>query len=136
MPKGRGAASLTLQTGLSKGQEGEPLSVASDLWYGVTDRLQVGVVSSVQGLYGLWSGAIAGFSASGACLSGPPEETGDAGCNGLFESAGIEAVTGVARPIVAHIGLHLVENDPRTVRLKTALAENRCVVSFGTGPIS
>ena len=121
LPKGRGAASLTLQTGLSKGQGGEPLSVAPDLWFGILEGRQIGLVSSLQGMTGFWSGALSGYTGSGACLSGSPEDGGDAGCGGLFESAGVEMVGNGHWPVMLVAGGYVLEDDPYIARLKLGL---------------
>ena len=120
LPGGRGAVSLTVQSGLSEGQGAEPFSVAPDAWYGISDGEQVGVVTSVQALTGFWSGATGGLLGSGVCLSGGQERRSDAGCDGLFESAGAQVVMGgrMRGPVqvLPLFGAHLVENDPVAFR--------------------
>ncbi|HUS63573.1 MAG TPA: hypothetical protein VMZ28_03480 [Kofleriaceae bacterium] len=135
LPKGRGAVSLTLQSGLSKGQGAEPLSVAPDVWYGVTEGWQVGGVSSVQGMTGFWSGALSGYTGSGACLSGTPEDGADAGCGGLFESGGIESIIGGhwQVPVLATAGFYVLDDDPMVLRAKFGLRAHVAVDRFSIG---
>lgn len=136
LPPGRAAASLTLQTGLSKGQGAEPLSVAPDLWYGFGDGQQVGLVSSVQAMTGFWSGALSGYTGSGACLSGTAEDGADAGCGGLFESGGVELMGDGHWPVVAVVGMHVFEDDPLRARLKLGVRGRMQVgaASVGAAP--
>ncbi len=133
LPRGRGAVSLTVQTGLSKGQDGEPLSIAPDVWYGASAGMQLGLVSSMQAMTGFWTGALTGYSGSGACLSGTQDSAADAGCGGLFESAGIEAVGNARWPVLLVAGIHVIEDDPFRIRPKLGLRARHQVGRFSIG---
>jgi hypothetical protein len=122
LPKGRAALSLTLQAGLSKGQGVAPLSLAPDAWVGASDIVQIGMVTSLQGRTGFWSGAIAGVQGSGACLSGKPDANEIAGCSDLAEAGGAEVVSanrssGAFQSAVA-AGFYMFDADPSVFQFK------------------
>lgn len=87
---------LTLEVGLSTRQVGKPISLAPDLYWGVTDRLTVGVVHSARALSLVSSG-------DGICFGGV-----DHGCEQAYSNLGLEArwslATGV-RAAAAHVRL-------------------------------
>lgn len=123
LPKGRAAASLTLQTGLTRGQPGAPLSLAPDVWVGVSDTIQVGMVTSIQGRTGFWSGAVAGGGGSGVCLSGRRDDGDVGGCGDLAEDGGAEVLIAPrdasgAFQAATSAGYHVYESDPYTFQFK------------------
>jgi hypothetical protein len=89
-------AGLTLEVGLSTRLVGKPISLAPDLYWGVTDRLTVGVVHSARALSLVNSG-------DGICFGGV-----DHGCEQAYSNLGLDArwslATG-ARAAAAHVRL-------------------------------
>lgn len=120
--KGGLAFLATLQIGTSKGGKAfEPVSIAPDAFYGVSDRLELGVVTSWYGITGFWSGAMLGFAPSGLCTSHKTNAAG-VGCPKRFDNAGAEAHYALLREgsfqMAAGGGLHATSFDPFTLDLK------------------
>jgi hypothetical protein len=65
MPAKRLFLHVNFELGLSKGAAGDPISISPDLWYGVNDKITVGIAHSSMGLTGFM-----GFPGSALCLSG------------------------------------------------------------------
>jgi hypothetical protein len=65
LPKGKIGIHASIQLNLSKDLVAHPIAIQPDVWYGVMDKLEVGVVHSSYGLSGFW-GSIGG----GVCLAG------------------------------------------------------------------
>jgi hypothetical protein len=120
--KGGLAFLASLQIGTSKGGKAfEPVSIAPDAWYGVSDRLELGVVTSWYGITGFWSGAMLGYAPSGLCTSHKTNAAG-VGCPKRFDNAGAEAHYGLLRggsfQMAAGGGLHATSFDPFTLDVK------------------
>ena len=79
VPAHRYVVSGLLVVSLSKDAAFSPVSVAPDVWYGVTDKLTVGLVHSSRALGGFLGGA-----GDALCLTG----TGG-GCRGFYDHAGL-----------------------------------------------
>jgi hypothetical protein len=75
-----------LEIGLSKDSSGSPVSIAPDLWYGVSRAFTIGLVHSSQAATGLLGGA-----GDGLCLTGE-----EGGCARLYDRAGLLARLAVA----------------------------------------
>lgn len=117
------AVLASLQLGASKGGKAfEPISIAPDAFYGVSDRLELGVVTSWYGITGFWSGAMLGAAPSGLCASSKPEVEGAIGCPKRFDNAGAEAHYALlgegAFQMAASGGLHAASFDPFTLDVK------------------
>ena len=85
LPAGGVEGSIAVETGLSTNLEGEPTSIAPDLWYGATDRLTVGVVHSADALSLVGAG-------DGICLGGAAH-----GCEQAYANLGLDARWSLAR---------------------------------------
>jgi hypothetical protein len=79
MPKGQLLVRALLEINLSKDSAMEPVSLAPDFYYGVSDVLTVGVVHS-----GYGSGGFLGGFGNGLCLTG---DTG--GCAKVYDNVGL-----------------------------------------------
>jgi len=104
LPAGKLNVTLTLELDASEDKVAEPISIAPDLGYGVTDDLTLAVVHSKFALTGFR--AVAG---GGICLSGS-----GAGCATAYNNVGTEAAYSLARGQVAFAavgGLHVVDLD-------------------------
>jgi hypothetical protein len=123
---GRVALLASLQLGTSKGGKAfEPISLAPDAYYGVSDRVEVGLVTSWYGITGFWSGAMLGASPSGLCLSSEPEAEGGIGCARRFDNLGGEVHHALLEEgslqLAAGGGLHVFHFDPFTLDVKLGL---------------
>jgi hypothetical protein len=67
----------TIFMNLTKDEAGEPVQLAPDLWYGVTDRFALGVVHSSYNTVGFY-----GYG-GGICVSGE-----DQGCDDVYQNVG------------------------------------------------
>ena len=119
-----------LQIGLSASSAGagagafEPVSIAPDLWYGVSDKLDAGVVTSVTGTSGFWSGQEillgGGVGGSGLCITGK-----DRGCPRVFDNLGVAAhyllSSDASVSVAADGGLFAASFDPFALRLKVGV---------------
>lgn len=112
-PAGMLSARLVLGVNMSSGAVGEPISIAPDLHYGVTDRLQLGLVHT--GPMG-WQGR----PGLGLCLTGE-----DNGCPKVYDNVGFDVMYGLAAggaPLSAHATLFIDSFDPTTTHLALGLA--------------
>jgi hypothetical protein len=126
LPAGKISMSAALQVGFSTelggGEAGTPLSIAPDVWYGINDKLSAGAVTSIHGRTGFWGGQV-GPLGTGVCLSDEPGTDGvAAGCNGVFDNAGVEALyaltAGESLGLAASAGLHALSFDPMLLDVK------------------
>jgi hypothetical protein len=126
LPAGKLAITAAVQVGLSSelggGEAGTPLSIAPDVWYGINEKLSAGVVTSIHGLTGFWGGQV-GNVGTGVCLSDEPGTDGvAAGCNGIFDNAGVEAMYSLKSSeslgFAAVGGLHALSFDPQLLDVK------------------
>jgi opacity protein-like surface antigen len=81
LPAGRILVQAFAEISLSEEAVAEPISLAPDLWYGVSDVLTVGLVHSTRAATGLL-----GNAGDGLCLTGE-----DNGCAKVYNSVGIDA---------------------------------------------
>jgi len=79
LPKNRFVIDAFLVLGISDGAN--PFSISPDVWYGVTDKLTVGLVHSSQGQTGLIGG-----TATTLCIDGESN-----GCAHVYQNLGLEA---------------------------------------------
>ncbi|HEY0710022.1 MAG TPA: hypothetical protein VGG33_24640 [Polyangia bacterium] len=92
-PQGLLHARVLLHLNMSKGAVGDPISLAPDLHYGVTDSLQLGILHNLP--MGWLTRPGAGF-----CLSGE-----DGGCPRVYNNVGFDLMYGLAFGDV-HFSLH------------------------------
>jgi hypothetical protein len=85
LPAGGFLGNVAVETGLSTNLEGEPTTIAPDLWYGATDRITVGVVHSADALSLVGAG-------DGVCLGGAAH-----GCEQAYANLGLDARWSLAR---------------------------------------
>ncbi|MCE9573138.1 MAG: hypothetical protein K8W52_08270 [Deltaproteobacteria bacterium] len=93
-PEGLLAARVLLAMNLSKGAVGEPLSLAPDLFYSVTDRLQLGLVHDGPMRWQSRPGL-------GLCLTGKTH-----GCASVYDNIGVDLMYGLAFGSQLHLSAH------------------------------
>jgi hypothetical protein len=94
-PEGLLSVRLLLHVNASKGAFGEPVSLAPDIYYAVTDSLELGIIHN--GPMGLLTTASSG---RGLCFTDKP------GCpNGVYDNIGFDALYGIAFGDF-HLSLH------------------------------
>jgi hypothetical protein len=81
LPEGRFFVQVFTEINLSQDLALKPLSIAPDLWYGVSDVLTVGLVHSGRGATGIFGGV-----GNGLCLTGSSN-----GCADVYHNIGIDA---------------------------------------------
>jgi hypothetical protein len=112
LPSGRLLLNVFLELNLSTDVAGKPISIAPDLWYGVTDDFTLGLVHSGRGRNGLF-----GSVADALCLTGS-----DNGCPRLYDKVGLDARYQLLRAagvsVAADGGLFASSLDPFTLSLK------------------
>lgn len=107
-PKGMLSARLMLDINLSDGAAGEPISIVPDLYYSVTDRLQLGLLHS--GPMG-WQAR----PGVGLCVTGE-----DNGCPKVYDNLGFDAMYGLLYDklhLSARTSLFFNSLDPAAVSL-------------------
>jgi hypothetical protein len=117
LPKGKIAIHGVVEVNMSKDAVGKPFSIAPDIWYGVSDKLTVGVVHSGFGATGFLGGV-----GNGLCLAGEEK-----GCAEVYDNVGFEGKFSLkAEPnmsLAAVGGVHLLTlSDPMFADLKLGLA--------------
>ncbi len=104
LPEGRISIAAWLQVSLADGSSGDPLSIAPDIWYGINPKLSAGVVTSIQGQSGFWSG----LAGTGICVSGD-------NCSKRFDNVGAEALYALkadsSLAFAADAGFHALSID-------------------------
>lgn len=114
LPKGAVLITVDLGVNLSKDAVGKPVSLAPDVWYGVSDKLSLGLVHSTRGAYGL-----VGATGNSLCLTGE-----DNGCAKLYDSVGADVryqayeTPGDGIGVAVDGGLLVSSFDPLTLDLK------------------
>jgi hypothetical protein len=122
-------AGETVNINLSADSVGKPVSLAPSVWYGVSDKLSVGlthdagttpwtprpalrtITVAIPG-----AGSITGAAGSGICLTGS-----DNGCNKVYDNVGADALFGLADAkfsLAAHPGLDVFSIDEGTLQLR------------------
>jgi hypothetical protein len=101
-----------LEVNLSKDLALKPVSIAPDLWYGVSDDLTLGLVHSGRGATGLF-----GSAGNGLCLTGKSK-----GCPHVYDNIGLDARYHLVRQgaftLAADGGLYAMTFDPFELALK------------------
>lgn len=113
LPKGRLVLDAALSINLSTDAVGKPISISPDLWYGVDDKLTVGLVHS-----GAGSTGFLGAVGTSLCLSGT-----DNGCGDVYNNVGLEARYELkpGTPELSWVldgGLYALDTDPFTLAVK------------------
>ncbi len=80
LPAGRWFIQAFAEINLSEDLVAKPISIAPDVWYGVSDVLTIGVVHSARAATGFF-----GNAGDGLCLTGS-----DNGCGKVYNSVGID----------------------------------------------
>ncbi|MEZ4398919.1 MAG: hypothetical protein R3B06_02815 [Kofleriaceae bacterium] len=93
-PAGMLAARIALDISMSKARFGKPISIMPDIFYGVTDRLQVGLVHSGPMGWQTRPGA-------GLCLTGT-----DNGCPHVYDNVGADVMYGLLYGDQLHLSAH------------------------------
>jgi hypothetical protein len=78
LPAGRIFVQTTIEMSLSRDAALQPVSIAPDLWYGLTDIITIGLVHSGRAATGLLGGA-----GSGLCVTGS-----EGGCYRVYDNVG------------------------------------------------
>jgi hypothetical protein len=112
-PGGMFAARLLLNANLSDGAIGEPISVTPDLFYGITDRFQLGLVHN---------GPMGWQSRPGLslCVTGK-----DNGCPKVYDNVGLDVMFGLATApmhLSAHGQLLINRFDPMATSVSLGVA--------------
>jgi hypothetical protein len=110
MPAKRGMVRALLGINLSSESSGDPVSLSPDVWYGVNDKLTVGLVHTLVGATGIY-----GIPGTSLCL------TGDA-CGDVYNFVGLDArytLKSDAKMAIAFDGgLFMTALDPFQLALK------------------
>jgi len=112
LPEGRAFVQVFAEISLSTDLALKPISIAPDLWYGLSDVLTIGLVHSARGATGFFS--VAG---DGLCLTGS-----DNGCPDVYHNIGLDARYHFYRSggmtVAADGGLFARSFDPFQLALK------------------
>jgi hypothetical protein len=115
LPAKRAFVQTFLEINLSKDAAFKPLSIAPDLWYGVSEPLTVGLVHSGRAATGFYGGV-----GNGLCLSGS-----DGGCPRVYDNVGVAARYHFHRAgsltVSADGGLFVGSFDPFALSLKAGV---------------
>lgn len=93
-PKGMLSARVTFAMNLSADQVAKPISMAPDIYYSVSDRLQLGVVHDGPMRWQSRPGL-------GLCLTGE-----DNGCPAVYDNVGLDVMYGLAFAAPLHLSVH------------------------------
>ena len=104
LPEGKLFFSAAVQVNMTDTQVADPLSIAPDAWYGVNNKLSAGIVTSIQGQSGFWSGQ----AGTGICPVGD-------GCANVFDNVGAEALYALSSDpslgFAVDVGFHALSID-------------------------
>jgi hypothetical protein len=125
LPGGKLFLDAFVEVSLSKDMAFKPVSLAPDIWYGVSDDLTLGLVHSARGATGLW-----GSSGDGLCFTGKSR-----GCSKVYNNLGANARYHLFRKggiaLAADGGLYAMSLDPFMLSLKLG-----GLLRFGFGAFS
>ena len=105
MPAKRALVHVLVEMNLSADAAFKPFSIAPDLWYGVSDKLTVGLVHS----FLAQTGIMGGFGSS-LCLAGAAN-----GCDGVYGNVGVDAryqIKDGGFSVAVDTGLFVQDFDP------------------------
>ncbi len=123
LPKGMLLVQAFVEVNLSADVAFKPVSLAPDIWYGVLDKLSVGLLHSANGASGMYGGV-----GSSLCLTGE-----DNGCDGVYHNLGLNARYNLldhSLPLAIDGGVFINDFDPFFLNLKLG------VVGKWQGPIA
>lgn len=116
MPAKRGMIHAQIGINLSTDNVGKPINLSPDIWYGVNDKLTVGLIHTSVGQTGIQGGV-----GTSLCLTGE-----DNGCGKLYDNVGIDvrySLKGDAKMQIAlDGGLFVNSFDPFQLALKIGVA--------------
>ena len=115
LPAGALVVQIPVEVNLSSGAVAKPLSVAPDVWYGVMDKLSVGLVHSAFGT----TGSFATTGGAGVCVTGE-----DNGCGKVYDNVGVNARYGVLDGdflLAADVGVFARSLDPLALAAKVGV---------------
>ena len=116
MPAKRGLIHAQLGINLSTDAVAKPISLSPDIWYGVNEKLTLGLIHSAVGSTG-----IQGIPGTSLCLTGS-----DNGCGKLYDNVGIDArytlKSGAKFQLALDAGLFVNSFDPFALSLKAGVA--------------
>jgi hypothetical protein len=116
LPKGKLLLDVQLEMSLSSGAAFKPVSLAPDLWYGVTDDLSLGLVHSSLGETG-FIGAPVSIGGDSLCLTGSSN-----GCPNFYNKVGIDGRYRLKKPLALDVGLYINSiSDPFFLDVKIGL---------------
>jgi len=125
LPGGKLFLDAFIEVSLSKDLAFKPVSLAPDIWYGISDDLTLGLVHSARGATGLW-----GSSGDGLCFVGKSRE-----CPKVYNNVGVDARYHLFRKggiaLAADGGLYAMSLDPFMLSLKLG-----GIAHFGFGAFS
>jgi hypothetical protein len=117
--KGGIAIHASLEVGMSKDSGGDPISIAPDVWYGVSDKLAVGLTHSAYGTTGFWTG-----QGNSLCVAGDFCKNAD-GDTEFYDNGGVQAKFGFMQSadmsIAAVGGLMYNVPDPFRMGLRAGI---------------
>ncbi len=93
-PKGMFSARITLAMNLSADQAGKPISLVPDLFYSISDKLQLGLIHDGPMRWQSRPGL-------GLCLTGK-----DSGCANVYDNVGLDVMYGLAFAAPLHLSAH------------------------------
>ncbi|GAB4535738.1 MAG: hypothetical protein Tsb0020_50850 [Haliangiales bacterium] len=123
LPKGKLLVQAFVEVNLSADAAFKPVSLAPDIWYGVLDKLSVGLLHSANGATGIYGGV-----GSSLCLTGE-----DNGCDGVYHNLGLNARYNLLEhslPLAIDGGVFINDFDPFLLNVKLG------VVGKWQGPIA
>ncbi|MEO8706154.1 MAG: hypothetical protein ABI867_39355 [Kofleriaceae bacterium] len=112
-PAGMFSARILLAVNLEKGESGEPISLAPDLYYAISDRVQIGLLHTDPMGWQTRPGV-------GLCLTGE-----DSNCPSVYDNVGFDLMLGLGSndfPLSAHGSLFLDSFDPERTHLALGVA--------------
>lgn len=115
LPAGSLLVVVPIETNLSKSAVAKPLSIAPDIWYGVADKLTVGVVHSSLGATGFF----VGNAGLGVCVTGK-----DNGCVEVYDNVGLDVRYSLLEggfALAAEAGGFASSFDPFTLSAKVGI---------------
>ncbi|HUJ62905.1 MAG TPA: hypothetical protein VLX92_30590 [Kofleriaceae bacterium] len=112
LPKGKIVIDAFLEINLSSNAVGKPVSLAPDIWYGVTDDLTVGLVHSYVGETGFL-----GVTGDGLCFTGS-----SSGCPNFYQDVGADVRYRLAAPWAVDAGLYIDDTSPFVLALKAGVS--------------
>ncbi|HWO21878.1 MAG TPA: hypothetical protein VNO30_24085 [Kofleriaceae bacterium] len=124
-------AGSTVNINLSADAVGKPISLAPSVWYGIDDKLTVGLTHD--GGSTVWTPrpgfrtitldilgmTVTGLGGAGICLTGDEN-----GCSGIYDNVGVDALYSIKNErfsLAAHPGIDVFSFDPFTLSLRVGV---------------